>query len=201
VPTFHFQSQLLGSRVRSPRRLASAWLPALVVSVAGLGGCPPGNGTSPSDAGAAPDAANVADTSPAPDAASEAAPTPVSVTPTTAKVLTCDTQMFGGTPSGGTWTLTPPGSGSITLSGGYAAPLVMPASPNATADYSVGGGSASVAITLATAFPGIVEPVPIVTSGAAAESPYAQWPFEKLLSYRGGISAPTWCPARLGTSS
>jgi hypothetical protein len=33
--------------------------------VAGLGGCPPGNGSSPSDAGPAPDASNTADTSPA----------------------------------------------------------------------------------------------------------------------------------------
>lgn len=104
---------------------------------------------------------------PTPDAGTDApvdspAPGPVSVTisPSTANVLTCSSPIFTATVMGPTdrsvsWSVT--GAGTVDDNGKYTAPTATPQPATATvtatplADLSV---SASAAITLATAFPG-----------------------------------------------
>jgi hypothetical protein len=127
-----------------------------------------------------------------PDAGTDAAMTmtttdsgaTLAVSPTPTKVLTCDTLQFTetGGAAGGVWSVGPAiGAGSVGTTGLYAAPTAVPASPDATVSYAVGGESASASLTLGTAFVGPVASVPINGNGFAVPAK----PFEKIFSTSG----------------
>ena len=132
----------------------------LLVSGASVGLIGAGCEGSPAPAAVATDAGDAG-----PDAPEDSpAPGPVSValSPAMANVLTCSAPTFTATVTGPSdksvsWTVTPPGVGTVDINGKYTAPTVTPQPPTATvtatplADLSV---SASAAITLATAFVG-----------------------------------------------
>ncbi|HEY6459602.1 MAG TPA: hypothetical protein VIY73_05600 [Polyangiaceae bacterium] len=144
--------------------MARLGLAAMVATIAGLAGC---DGCSPTSGGSTPTADSGApnDSGPSNDSGSpESGTATVTVTPGAAKVLTCDTQQFqeSGGAAGGAWSVSPAsGSGTISSTGEYSAPLVMPASPGATIAYAAAGASASATVTLGTAFPGTPGTVPL----------------------------------------
>lgn len=116
----------------------------------------------------------------------------LTVSPSTAKVLTCDTQQFtasGPGSTGGTWSVAPTSNaGKVSATGLYSAPTAMGALgndagvANATVSYTAtGGASASGAVTYATAFLGTRGQVPIGMNGNAVPTK----PYDKTFAANG----------------
>ncbi|HEY5241224.1 MAG TPA: sialidase family protein [Polyangiaceae bacterium] len=162
---------------------------------AGCDGCSPSSGPS----GPTKDAASDATGGDAgPEGASEGGPTEggsLTVSPTTANVLTCGSLQL--TATGGTgspaWSVSPSsGAGSVSSSGDYAAPTVAPASPGVTVTCTEGAQMASASLQVATGFPGAPVPVPI---GGNTSAPGSNVPFEHVFSASGstiyaGVQGP-----------
>jgi hypothetical protein len=129
--------------------LTRSGLPLLAVVT--LLACGPGKG-SPEDAGV----------------------TSIGVSPNTDEVLTCETLQFSelGGAAGGTWSVSPSGTGSINSSGLYTAPATAPSSADVSVSYAVGGESGSAQLTVATAFPGMAVSLPISGDGNLENAPF-----------------------------
>ena len=109
------------------------------------------------------------------DAGTDSAPGTLTVSPTTANVLTCSTLQFtetGGVGDGG-WSVAPAtASGAIASSGDYTAPLVAPTAPAVTITYATATASASAQIQVATAFVGAAAAVPITATDNSLNVPF-----------------------------
>ncbi|MEB2310351.1 MAG: sialidase family protein [Sorangiineae bacterium] len=142
----------------------------------------------------------------------------VTVSPVSTDVLTCSQTSFTATVTGSddatvTWSLAPPGVGSLDAAGTYTAPLATPAPNGVTVTATSAAepsAQGSAAVTLATAFPGPartidgstalvggVFPHSLATSGARI---YAVWSTAasaspSLMVARSDDAGATWKPA------
>jgi hypothetical protein len=102
----------------------------------------------------------------------------LSVTPSSADVLTCTTLSLSASDPGGTWSVVPAAAGTVDAAGLYAAPNAVPAPPEAEVQYSLGGEVASATLRLATAHVGH-------STAITDDAFFSSVPFERALVARG----------------
>jgi hypothetical protein len=124
----------------------------------------------------------------------------ITVSPSSARVLTCGSQVFTATLIDQTdksvaWSVAPAGAGTIDATGTYAAPLATPASPQVTvtatshADPTL---SVSATATVATAFPSGPTTIPGSTNGTSGVFPHS-------IAAKGGRMYSVWGTPDSGT--